>query len=181
MRILSVLLISVLSSSAFAAIIESSGKVTEVRGAKPGIYKFLVEEPEQDGGQASSYTSPNLAEVFQRAKQDIPALKKLIAEIYKENGCTTDGKAIGEDYFCGELNEVSEDNTVLWSYGRGGWASAGATRKSFLTFTTAGSGAFTEPVLEITTSVDVDSTSDPSAGAVVFEVTIDMTQFKRIK
>lgn len=181
----SVLIATAISMSASAvAELYPGAQITEIPSGLDGIYKFQVSGGE-DGPQAAAYVYPNIAELYERASKDYAPLKALIEKIYADNGCDPNGRSSDPDFkdvFCGQINRADDSNTVLWSYGRGGWAGAGSQRKSFLTFTSAGSGGFTDAAIELTTDVSVNALNEPEGDQpVVFEVTVDMTSFKEIK
>jgi hypothetical protein len=121
-------------------------------------------------------------ELYQRLKDEYQPLKDQIAKIYKGNGCDVDGTVEGSDTFpCGDMSDLSKENTVMWSFGRSGWAEAASTRKTFLTWTNAGSGSLTDAVLELTTHITVSARDSPNDnGPAVFDVTIDMSKFAEI-
>ena len=173
------------SQAALADIFPGVPNVVEIPSGRPGVYKFRIKEGPDGSWQAAAYTEPNLTELYARHAQEYRPLRDKLAAIYHESGCTPDGKYEDKemgDLFCGEVSSLGEENTVLWNFARGGWMEAYATRKTFLTFMSAGSGRFTEPVLELTTSVGVVGVNQPDENTpAVFEVTIDMTGFKDIQ
>jgi hypothetical protein len=155
--------------------------VKEVPSGEPGVFKFEISE--EQGGLAAMYTEVELEELYSRLLNEYGPLKTIVKKIYDENGCKLDGKYRDDDagdLFCGELSSAYKNNTVLWSHGRGGWASAYATYKSFLTWTSAGTGHFTDAALEITTDVSVEA-RELGEGPAKFDVIIDMSKFREIE
>lgn len=167
---------------AFASIfpdMEGIESVKEVPTGTPGLYKFIVTESESGHSQAAAYVNPKLEDLYVRTIAEYEPLQKTIKKIYADYGCV--GASSPEDAdneLCGHLNELGVSNTVLWSYGRGGWADAGAMKKSFISFTQDGSGGFTDVVLEVTTLIDVSAITWEAP--VSFEVTIDMREHRQI-
>jgi hypothetical protein len=85
-------------------------------------------------------------------------LSKLAKEIQDEMcGDMTDEEDMPLDYSCGY---VDLSNTVMTSYGRGGWMSAGASYTFFMGFRHAGTGRFFESTHMITIHESVEATVD---------------------
>jgi hypothetical protein len=108
-------------------------------------------------------TQKNLG-AWKRLSESNELLKSVIAEAYVLNGCKVDA-----DYYCGALAEFSEENTVLWSFGRLGWREAGAGYRTFLTFTNPGTGRHTKMALDADSSVSVEAKRHPPADSVPYE------------
>lgn len=186
MRLLTAFIFLVLSIPASAELYPGYDiTVEEVPTGQPGVFKFLLKGP--DAYQAAAFTYPNLTELYERVLQENEAFKTAVNSVYDSNECDPDGtiKDIpGEDdlnhVFCGALNGVDSGNTVLWSFGRGGWAEAGASYKSFLTFTSAGTGHFTYMALELSTDVFVNAVNSMPGNQdpIVFELNVDMSHFR---
>ncbi|MGE4133644.1 MAG: hypothetical protein AB7F86_18550 [Bdellovibrionales bacterium] len=182
MRFLLSLLTVFATSQAFAQIYSEEEIVKELPSTEYGVFRFEVTTKDEGSIQAANLTRPNLSAIYERLLQTNGALKTQVEKIYEANDCTPDGKyKDGDDMFCGSVSTLDEGNTVLWSYGRGGWASAGAMFKSFLTFTGAGTGRYTDAVLEVTTSVSVEAHQLEEGKPAVFDVVIDMSKFKEIE
>lgn len=186
MRLVSLLAATLFSVTAGATdIFPGFTDVREVPTKTPGHFEFIVGESGKADGQAAMYTEPELEGLYERLLKDNSDFRKMVEGIYDANECKMDGHYkdpnLG-DSFCGVLQGLNKTNTVLWSYGRGGWAAAYQSRRSFLTWTSAGSGAYTDVVIQLTTIVNVEAieTNNPDAPP-VFKVTIDMTNFGEVK
>ncbi len=185
MKTLFLALVVLMSSMAQAAIYEDMTGVREIPTGRSGVFKFEITEID-GSGQAAAYTRPALNDLYLRALNQSSLLRQNVEAVYKANGCKPDGTYDDKDLsqmYCGEVSALdSASNTVLWSYGRGGWMSAAAEYKSILTFTSAGTGRFTSAVLEVLTSVAVEakSASIEVGQPVVFIVTIDMRKVREI-
>ena len=153
MKFLGLLLVSFLGSIAFA----QDEVVVELPSPRYGVYVFQIQNA--DAGQAIAYIDESrLPRLFDRLAVESGAMKTAIEKIYAMNGCDPDGSVTGEDTFaCGQLNDFSAANTVLWTYGRGGWMSGDATYRTFITFTTAGTGHFTQMSLIVESSISVEA------------------------
>lgn len=129
-------------------------RIDELPSPHYGTYVFHVLNPL--AGQAVNYIDETrLPSLFLRLAAEPGVLRQVITEVYHSYDCDPDGSMRGEDeFYCGDLNGFSRGNTVLWSYGRGGWAAGGATYRTFLTFTLAGTGRFTEMALVIESSIE---------------------------
>lgn len=185
MRFVSFLAATLFTVSASATDIFPGFKdIREVKTTTPGYFEFIVGEKGQVDGQAAEYTDPQLEGLYQRLLNENKEFRKIVEDIYDENGCTMDGKYKDKqlgDSFCGSLQELNKQNTVLWSFGRVGWMSAYQSRRTFLAWTSAGSGRYTDVAVQLTTVVSVEAIETPKQDALTYKVTVDMTNFGRLK
>lgn len=97
-------------------------------------------------------------------------LKTKLDEIKKEHSCS--------DYnprsLQGELSPMCDDNTVLWSLGRGGWDEAFAAYRTFVTWTDYGSGCFERVVLSVQFDVSVSEEKIYSGTSTAYVVTVNV-------
>lgn len=153
MKFLGILLASLLGSIAFA----QDEVVVELPSPHYGTYVFQIQNA--DAGQAVTYIDESrLPHLFVRVANETGPLKAAIEKVYATNGCDPDGSVAGEETFeCGQLNSFNTANTILWTYGRGGWMSGDASYRTYLTFTTAGTGHFTQMSMIVESTISVES------------------------
>lgn len=153
---------------------------TEIKTKNANQLVFEVTQSADGNGQAAEYASAEkVALLYDRLLADPKSqLAKVVAQTMKANGCKPDGTYADAEIgggLCGYIPAPApQQNTVLVNFGRGGWASAGATFWSFHTFTSDGSGRFTEPVFAAQWSVGVEAKSESlnEGQPAVFTVTI---------
>lgn len=171
MKVLVLILVTVLGSAAFA----QDEVVVELPSPRYGVFVFQIQNA--DAGQAITYIDESrLPHLFERVAAVAGDLKTAIEKVYWMNGCDPDGSIAGEETFeCGQLNPFGAANTVLWTFGRGGWMSGDASYRTFMTFTTAGTGHFTQMamIVESTISVEAVNSEDVFNGTAlpIFEAT----------
>lgn len=137
----------------------------ELPSENPAIIRLQVTTSE---GQAASFVDQEKVMLYAERLLADPRYQALAAARYAESGCDADGTNQNDpntpdddewaDSPCGSyLSDISDGNTVLWSFGRGGWASAGAEYRTFVTFMEAGTGRFTSVAFAVHSNISVES------------------------
>ncbi|MBY0415535.1 MAG: hypothetical protein K2Q18_15285 [Bdellovibrionales bacterium] len=134
-----------------------------------------IQTEEQDGTQAAAYVDAqeNKKFIADLRKDKNSALAKLISEIELAN-CETNSTE--ENPWIDGCGQVIITDSVLTSFGRGGWASAGAGYSYFIGFQSDGSGRFFESdyILTIYESVEAQAKDDGNyAGFVLKTLSFD--------
>lgn len=152
----------------------------EVPAEAPYHYDFIVKT---EGSQAAEFVSTEkVIESWKRLVANNETVKNAIKEVYTANECDVDGTYSDpelDEVYCGDLADFSSFNTVLFAFGRGGWAGAGAGYRTFLTFTSAGTGHFTSIAMDVDSSIDVNAEGEmQDDGTVEFRVSVGFQKIR---
>lgn len=134
-----------------------------------------IHTEEQDNTQAAAYVDAQENDKFISDLQKDPqsSLAKLIKEIELRNCDATSTPDKSWIDGCGEITITKEVKT---GFGRGGWASAGASYKFFVGFTSDGSGRFFSVSHMVTISESAEAQVDGDynySGVVLKTLTLD--------
>lgn len=120
-----------------------------------------IKTKETDGTQAAAYVDAqeNKQFIADLLKDPTSPLYKVAKEIEKE---MCDAESTPENSWIDGCGEVTLTEEVRTSFGRGGWASAGAGYTFFIGFTSDGSGRFFDVthMVTIAESADAQTTDD---------------------
>lgn len=149
------LLVLSLSNSVFAAETRTYKKVNASEAT------VTIKTEETDGTQAAAYVDGNENEQFinELLKDESSPLYKLAREIEQE---MCDATSTPDNSWIDGCGEVTITKEVRTSFGRGGWASAGAAYTFFIGFTSDGTGRFFDVshMITIGESADAQTTEE---------------------
>jgi len=164
-----------LTSNLYAAEEQRSYKKTSSTEA---VVTITTEET--DSTQAASYVDGKENETFIKdlLKDSSSPLAKLVKEIELQNCEET---STPDNSWIDGCGEVRITKTTLTSFGRGGWASAGAGYTFFVGFVSDGTGRFFESthMVTITESADAQTNDNYDYSGIVLK-TLNLVEIKKL-